>query len=82
VMHRAALRADLPVPLHLRLSDGHHLAEHHRIPARTFPVPPMTSADRSLSPSSLPFFSGDASSSSGTATTIPPETGTACDGTR
>jgi hypothetical protein len=41
----------------------------------------MTSADRSPSPRSLPLLSGDASNSSGTATTIPPETGTACDGT-
>jgi hypothetical protein len=41
----------------------------------------MTSADRFPPPSGLPFFSGDASSSSGTATTIPPETGTAHDGT-
>ncbi len=48
---------------------------------RIFSVPPMTSADRSPPPSGLPFFSGDASSSSGTATIIPPGTGTAHDGT-
>ena len=49
-------------------------------PVRTFSVPPTTSADLSQSPRSLPFFSGEASSSSGTATIIPPETGTARDG--
>ena len=38
-------------------------------------------ADRSPPPRSLPLFSGDASSSSGTATIIPPGTGTAHDGT-
>ena len=43
--------------------------------------PPMTSADRSLPPRSLPLFSGDAASSSGTAIIIPAETGTAHDGT-
>ena len=31
VAHRAALGTDLPVPLHLRLRDRHHLAEHHVI---------------------------------------------------
>ena len=50
-------------------------------PVRTFPVPPTTSADLSLSPRSLPFLSGDARSSSGTAITIPPETDAARDGT-
>ena len=30
VMHRAALRPDLPVPPDLRLRDRHHLAEHDR----------------------------------------------------
>ena len=50
-------------------------------PARIFSVPPMTSADRSAPPRSLPFFSGDATSSSGTAIIIPAETGTACDET-
>jgi hypothetical protein len=46
-----------------------------------FSVPPMTSADRSASPRSLPFFKGDAISPAGTATIIPAETGTAAAGT-
>jgi hypothetical protein len=50
-------------------------------PVRIFSVPPVTSADRSASPRFLPLFSGDASSSSGTAIIIAPETGTAHDGT-
>jgi hypothetical protein len=50
-------------------------------PVRIFSVPPMTSADRSPPPRSLPLFSGDAASSSGTAIIIPAETGTAHDGT-
>ncbi len=50
-------------------------------PVRIFPVPPMTSADTSGSSRSRPFFSGDASSSPGTATIIPAETGTAASGT-
>jgi hypothetical protein len=37
VMHRAALRPDLPVPLDLRLRDRDHLAEHHAA-ARADPV--------------------------------------------
>jgi hypothetical protein len=52
-----------------------------RPPVRIFSVPPMTSADRSESPGSRPFLSGDASRSSGTATIIPAETGTAASGT-
>jgi hypothetical protein len=52
-----------------------------RPPVRIFSVPPMTSADRSASPRSRPFISGDASRSSGTATIIPAETGTAASGT-
>ena len=48
---------------------------------RIFSVPPMTSADRSASPRFLPLFSGEASSSAGTATIIPAETGTAHDET-
>jgi hypothetical protein len=58
-----------------------HLDQRPMPPGRTFSVPPTTSADRFPPPSGLPFFSGDASSSSGTATTIPPETGTAHDET-
>ncbi|HET9970384.1 MAG TPA: hypothetical protein VFQ68_19275 [Streptosporangiaceae bacterium] len=50
-------------------------------PVRIRCVPPMTSADRSASPRSRPFLSGDAASSSGTAIIIPAETGTAHDGT-
>jgi hypothetical protein len=50
-------------------------------PVRIFSVPPMTSADRSVSPRSRPFLSGGATSSAGTATIIPAETGTTASGT-
>ena len=81
VVIRAALRPDLPVPRHDRLRDRDHLQNTSRPPVRIFSVPPMTSADRSASPRSRPFFSGDASSPAGTATIIPAETGTAASGT-
>ena len=59
-----AVARDLPVPLDLRLRDRHHLAEHDRAARADLLRPPMTSADRFPPPSGLPFFSGDASSSS------------------
>ncbi len=45
-------------------------------PARIFPVPPITSADRSPSNSGLPFRSGDTRSPSRTATISDPPPGT------
>jgi hypothetical protein len=81
VMHRAALRPDLPVPLDLRLRDRDHLAEHDRAAQAGLLRAAMTSEDRSPPPRSVPLTSGDASSPAATATIIPGETGTAHGGT-
>ena len=82
VMHRAALRPDLPVPLDLRLRDRDHLAEHDRVTRADLLRPPDDQRGPvPVRPAACPLLSGDASSPSGTATTIPPETGTAHDGT-
>ena len=80
-MHRAALGPDLPVPPDLPPATATTLQNTTAPHVRIFSVPPMTSADRSASPRSLPLFSGEASNSAGTATIIPAETGTAHDGT-
>ena len=69
---RAALRLDPPVPPDLRRRDRHHLQEHDRVAGRIFPVPAITSADRSPAASGLPFRNGDTRSASRTATISPP----------
>ena len=82
VMHRAALRPDLPVPPTCASATATTLQNTTAPPAPTFSVPDHQRGPLEPSPPrSLPLFSGDASNSSGTATIIPPETGTAHDGT-
>lgn len=69
VMHRAPLCSDLPVPFYLRFCDR-HLAEHDRAARADLVRAPHDQRGPVTIAISLPFFNGDAASSSGAAIII------------